>query len=41
LVLDIVKKFGPLLEQSSSPLVSQAGYRPAFNQNADRTIRTE
>jgi len=24
-----------------APLVSQAGYEPAFNQDADRTIRTE
>jgi len=40
-MLDIVKKFGPLPENSSPSLVSQAGYGPALNQDADRTIRTE
>jgi len=30
-LLDIVKKFGPLSENASTPLVSQAGYRPAYN----------
>jgi len=29
---------GLLLENSSPPLVSQAGYGPDFNQDADRTI---
>jgi len=29
-VLDIVKKFGPLSENSSPTLVSQAGYGPGF-----------
>jgi len=31
--LDIVKKFGPLLENSSPHLVSQAGYGPASSSN--------
>jgi len=31
----------PLPENYSPPLMSQAGYGPAFNQDADRTIRTE
>jgi len=34
-------KFEPLPENSSPSLVFQAGYGHTFNQDADRTIRTE
>jgi len=32
---------GALPQTSSPSLVSQAGYGPGFNRDADRTIRTE
>jgi len=40
-VLGIISNFGTLPENSSPPLISQTGYGPAVNQDADRTIRTE
>jgi len=41
-VLDILKFKNPPPQKTLPPLlVSQAGYGPAFNQDAGRTIRTE
>jgi len=34
-------KIGPLPDNASPPLLSQAGYGPGFNQDANRTIITE
>jgi len=36
-----IKKFGPLPQNSSLPLVYQAGYGLGLNQDANRTIITE